>query len=374
MVSRVRLTGGEIRRLCIFPGHLRTTGAVRVMLNLAEELLGRGIEVDLFLSHQPGALAHMIPKGVRLTVGRGGNVRSLPALVRYLRHRRPDALMAAHHADNVVSVIATKLARVDTKVIVTIHNDRSTRPDSGRLRFRTLTGAMRVAYRRAHAVVAVSNGVADDAALALGMARDTIKVIYNPTITRRTLAAAARETEHPWLQSVDKPVVLGVGRLTAQKDFGTLLRAFDIVRRQVDARLLILGDGEDRATLEELVDELGIASLVSMPGTVPSAIPYMKRASVLASSSRWDGLAGVLIEALAVGTQVVATDCPSGPREILEDGRYGELVPVGDFEALAGAILRVLRGQPTAHPELEIRGRWFSADRAVTQYLEVLSS
>jgi glycosyltransferase involved in cell wall biosynthesis len=357
-------------RVCIFPGHLRTTGAVRVMLNLAGALSERGVAVDLFLTHRQGELAHMIPGGVTVIAGRGSNVRSLLHLVRYLRARRPHALLAAHHADNVVSVLACAIARVRTRVIVTIHNDRSVR--TGGLRLRLLTLAMRLAYRRAHAIVAVSHGVAEDASTVLRLPPGAIRVIYNPTITPRLLAAADEPVDHPWLAS-GKTVILGVGRLTEQKDFATLIRAFALVRGETDARLLILGEGEDRPALERLARELGVSEFVALPGVVANAVAYMRRASLLALSSRWEGLPGVLIEALAVGTPVVSTDCPSGAREVLADGRYGALVPVGDHAALAAAILATLHS-PLPRDELVARGRSFSAERAVSQYLNLVTA
>ena len=167
--------------------------------------------------------------------------------------------------------------------------------------------------------------------------------------------------------------MLGVGRLTAQKDLATLIRAFPIVRREIPARLLILGEGKDRQSLEELVASLDLSGEVALPGAVPNAMAYMKRAAVLALSSRWEGFPGVLIEALAVGTPVVSTDCPSGPAEILDGGRFGPLVPVGDAEALVAAILKTL-DEPLPPDVLIARGRSFSADRVAAEYLELLST
>ncbi|MEP7159191.1 MAG: glycosyltransferase [Chloroflexota bacterium] len=361
-----------MRRVCILPGHLRMTGAVRVMLNLARSLVERGVEVDLFLTKDPGDLAPMIPRGVHLIVGGGSSFRSLPALARYIRRRRPDAVLAAHQADNIVGVVASALARVPSRVVATVHNDRSIRPGVSRLRLLAMTTAMKLAYRRAYAVVAVSDGVANNTAQVLGLPRERIRVIYNPTITTQLLDAAARPVDHPWLATPDVPVILGVGRLTEQKDFASLIRSFAIVRQTMPARLMILGEGEDRLSLEELTRELMVDADVALPGTTPNALAYMKRAAVLVATSRWEGFPGVLVEALAVGTPVVATDCPSGPREILDGGRYGRLVPVGDIEAIAAAVLATLRDSPQRDP-LIARGRSFSAERAVDEYLALLT-
>ena len=186
------------------------------------------------------------------------------------------------------------------------------------------------------------------------------------------LEAAAREpVAHAWLRPGEPPVVLGVGKLSPQKGFDVLLRAFARVRAERPARLVILGEGPQRRALERLARELGIADDVSLPGFVANPFAWMARCAVFALSSRWEGLPSVLIEALACGCAVVSTDCPSGPAEILDGGAFGPLCPVGDAAALAGAILRVLEA-PTAPARLRARAATFSVDAAADRYLEVL--
>ncbi|MGB2886052.1 MAG: glycosyltransferase, partial [Dehalococcoidia bacterium] len=203
----------------------------------------------------------------------------------------------------------------------------------------------------------------------LGLPRKKIEVIYNPVITPELLEKAREPVDHPWFQPGEPPVVLGVGRLTEQKDFPTLLRAFALVRKERAARLVILGEGEDRPELKALVDELGIAEDVDMPGFVDNPYGYMAGAAVFALSSRWEGLPTVLIEAMALGKPVVATDCPSGAREILNDGRYGTLVPVGDAKRLATGISGMLE-----HP-VEPLPSWvdrFRPDCTIQAYLKAI--
>jgi glycosyltransferase involved in cell wall biosynthesis len=174
---------------------------------------------------------------------------------------------------------------------------------------------------------------------------------------------------HPWFAPDQPPVILGVGRLTAQKDFVNLLRAFAIVKQSRPSRLVILGDGPERAALGDLIDRLDLVSDVDMPGFDANPYSYMSRAAVFVLSSAWEGLPTVLIEAMACGTPVVATDCRSGPAEILVGGRFGELVPVGDAAALAAAILRTLeRPSPQA---LRVRAGDFSIERAVDRYADL---
>jgi glycosyltransferase involved in cell wall biosynthesis len=226
-------------------------------------------------------------------------------------------------------------------------------------------------YPRADAIIAVSNGIADDLAQVTGLPRERITTIYSPVITPELQEKARAPLDHPWFAQGSPPVLLGVGRLVPQKDFPTLLKAFARVRAVRKARLVILGEGIRRMELETLVRELGVAADVTLPGFVANPFPYMAGASVFVLSSAWEGLPGVLIEAMACGCPVVSTDCPSGPAEILDGGAYGPLVPVGNDEALAKAILSVLETPPD--PErLRVRAALFSVDRAADRYLEVL--
>jgi glycosyltransferase involved in cell wall biosynthesis len=199
---------------------------------------------------------------------------------------------------------------------------------------------------------------------------EKIKVIYNPVITPELFAKAEEPLDHPWFRPGEPPVVLGVGRLTQAKDFPTLIRAFALVRKERPARLMILGEGEERPKLEALVRELGLEEDVALPGFVGNPYKYIARAGVFVLSSAWEGLPTTLVEALALGTPVVSTNCKSGPEEILEEGRWGRLVPVGNIEELAKAI-----GESLSMPRLLNGGALdrFRVDIVVDRYLEVMS-
>jgi glycosyltransferase involved in cell wall biosynthesis len=230
--------------------------------------------------------------------------------------------------------------------------------------------AMRWLYPRADAVVAVSKGVAQDLLNLMPQLKPKLTVIYNPVIDAAFYAKADAPVEHPWFQPHQPPVVLAAGRLVALKGYDTLLRAFARVRQQMPARLVILGEGSERPNLERLAAELGVAADVDMPGFDPNPFRYMKRAGVFVLSSRYEGLPNVLIQALACGCPVVSTDCPSGPSEILDGGRYGVLVPVDDVEAMARAIVRALLGQVAPAP-----AEWleqFRVEAVAEQYLRVM--
>lgn len=225
-------------------------------------------------------------------------------------------------------------------------------------------------YPWADGIVAVSKGVATDLARVERIPEERIQVIYNPIITPEFREKVRAPLEHPWFQRGEPPVVLAVGRLTPQKDFSTLIKAFARVRQARSVRLLILGEGEERAALEGLVSEFGLQPDIGLPGYVPNPYPYMVRSSLFVLSSRWEGLPGVLIEALYCGVPLIATDCPSGPREILAGGQYGLLIPPGDPEALSAAIEAALNRKRQPPP----RESWrpFEWEEVVNQYIHVL--
>jgi glycosyltransferase involved in cell wall biosynthesis len=300
---------------------------------------------------------------------------SIPALALYLRRERPDVLLSGASHVNLVSLWAQRLARVPLRLVLRASNDPIGYPEAFPRAQRALRGCLRWLARRSYpwadAVIAVSRGVAEDLACLTGMPRERIHTIYNPVVTPELAQKARAPVSHPWLGAAGVPLVLGAGKLKLQKDFPTLIRAFARLRARRPARLVILGEGVQRKKLEALVRELGVGADVALPGHVDNPWAWMARASVFVLSSAWEGLPGVLIEAMACGCPVVSTDCASGPAEILADGTYGPLVPVGDESALADAIDAVLASPPDP-AVLRSRAADVSAEPAVDAYLEVL--
>ncbi len=344
------------------------------MVNLAHGFSKRGVQVDIVLAKADGVFLSCIPAGVEVfDLGVERVYRAVPGLVRYLRMRRPDALLSALTHANFVAVVGRLVAGVPARTVVAVHSTLSVEVDQTRgLKGKVIPGLASLLYRRADRVIAVSAGVADDLARCVSLPRKKIAVVYNPVVTPDLLARANEPLDHPWFSEGEPPVVLSVGRLTAAKDYSTLIRAFALVRRKRAARLMILGEGDERPHLEALAGELGLEEDVALPGFVENPYAYMRRARVVVLSSRWEGLPTVLIEALAVGANVVSADCPSGPREILEEGRWGRLVPVGDVDALAEAILCSL-DEPEAPPGAPERMfERFGLDAVVDQYLNAL--
>jgi len=284
---------------------------------------------------------------------------------------RPDTLLSAYIC-NLSTIMAQRFLN-DLGIVISEHGTLSLY-----LPFLSAAGTvlrmMRRLYPKADRIVAVSQGVADDLISLLNLPHEKVTVIYNPIVTPELFEQAKQPVSHPWFEQNRLPVILAVGRLTRQKDYPTLFRAFSLVRQVRPAKLLILGEGEERANLERLAIELGIQNDVSMPGFVDNPFAFMAKASVFVLSSAWEGFGNVLVEALACGCPVVATDCRSGPREILDNGRYGRLVPVGDHEALAKAILETLDNPdfPADRQTRLQRAMEFSVDAAVDKYLKVL--
>ncbi|ABL00362.1 glycosyltransferase [Pelobacter propionicus] len=284
---------------------------------------------------------------------------------------RPDVLISAMDYPNAVAIMASSLAGNDVPIIATVHNNLSVEvANSKRRRIKAQVEVARRFYPRAHALVAVSHGVADDLAQVLGMRREAVQTIYNPVVSPDLLKKAAEPFDHPWFCDNAPPVILAVGGFKPQKDFSTLFRAFAIARRERPLRLLILGEGKLRRSLEELAGELGLSDDLLMPGFVDNPYQYMARASLMVVSSIYEGMSMVIAEALACGCPVVSTDCPSGPAEILDHGRYGALVPVRDENSLAQAMLRCFESGCDKE-SLRARSRDFSIERAAWQYREL---
>lgn len=340
------------------------------MVNLARGFVDRGLEVDVVLAKAEGPYLSQLPPEIRVVdLGAARVLTSLPGLVRYLRRERPRALLSALDHANVAAAWARRLARVPLRLVVSTHTTLSIASrHAKRIRERITLFFARFAYRKADAIVAVSHGVADDLARITGMPREKIRVIYNPVVTPDLFRRAEEPLKHPWFRPGEPPVVLGVGRLTAPKDFATLIRAFALVRRHQLAHLLILGEGEERPQLEALARDLSLTDEdVALPGFVENPYNYMKRCGVVVLSSRWEGLPTVLIEAAALGVPIVSTDCPSGPAEVLR-GNEGLMVPVGDKDALAQAIIRAMDSKENGAVDVTP----FTLPYAVSCYAQVL--
>lgn len=361
--------------VAIFIPSLDGGGAERAVVALANGIATRGYRVDLVLSAAKGPyLSDVLPQVRVVDLQTPKVIKSLWPLVRYLRHEKPRAMLSALNHANVVAVLARALARVGTRLVVSERTTISVAAAQAQDFFaRSVYRLLPWAYRRADAIVAVSQDAARDLERFAQLPVPSVRAIYNPFHLDRIGRLAAEPHGHAWLASGLRPVVLGVGRLTGAKDYRTLIRAFSLIRTRHCARLLILGEGELRGELEVLGKSCGLSDDdFQMPGFVANPFAYLARATLFVLSSGREGLPGVLVEAMACGTPVVSTDCPSGPREILEGGRWGRLVPVGDVDALAQAMDAALSTPRNSLPDTRKRAQDFDQERAVDAYLDTL--
>jgi len=315
-----------------------------MVMSLIRGFVDLGRSADLVLVKAEGPHLDRLPAEVNVVrLGTEHTFFALPALVRYLRERRPAALLAAKDRAGRTAVVARMLAGTNTRVIMRLGTNLSAAmADKSAFERWLRYWPIRRLYPKVDRIIAVSDGVADDTAKISGLPRERIQVVRNPVITPELVDLAERSCSHPWFQQGEPPVILGAGRFQRQKDFPTLIRAFAKVLRGRQCRLVILGEGGGRQKLESLIAELGLRDHVDLPGFQPNPFPFLRRAALFVLSSAWEGSPNVLTEAMALGTPVVSTDCPSGPRELLEGGRFGPLVPVGDADALARAITETL--------------------------------
>ena len=386
-------------------------GAERVMLNLAQSLIARGHRADLVIPRLAGDYRAAIPGGMRvwraripgtdrkflravqragvdveaMTVNPIGVARTWLALGRkgldlpvrrclrvytyatmiawYIREARPQVLVSALPGADAAAICAAELTDRVVPVVVTVHNNVAA--DYAR----EWLAAARTLYPLADAVVAVSKGVGESVRRSLGVDAERVRTIYNPIPADRIRRLAEEEVPHSWFAAGAPPVILSVGRGVPQKDYPTLVEAFGLARREVDARLVILGklSASYRRRLKSLARSLGVEGALGFVGFDENPYRYMRRAGLLALSSRWEGLPTVILEALACGTPVVSTDAPYGPREIL--GGWGDLPPVGDAPALARALIATLRGERPTEEALRARAADFSVEQATGAYV-----
>jgi len=392
------------KHIVIFLPSLAGGGVARVMLQLAQSFLELGMRVDFVLCKKEGPYLPQVPKNInivelkpesswkaRLRIG-ANNLNLLPSLLlpillpnkppkilryladleRFLTEEKPDVILAAKtHANLGVLLVQRKLRSLTHVVISERFSLLQYIQNSKRWRWRYIMPLVKKVYPRAYKIITVSLGVAEDLSTNGEINRSLITTIYNPIHLVKIKKKSQENINHPWVDSHNYPFILGVGRLSYQKDFPTLLRAFKYVRRIRPARLILLGEGRKRTELESLAKDLNIFEDLWLPGFVENPYAFMSKASVFVLSSVTEGFPNVLLEALACGCPVVSTDCPSGPNEILQSGSYGLLVPMGNSEALGKAILSTLDHPPTVE-YLQGRAAEFDLQKISRQYLDTL--
>ncbi|MDN5872258.1 MAG: glycosyltransferase [Nitrococcus sp.] len=348
-------------------------GIGKDMTNLMNAMADAGGSVDMLIHEAAAPGLPFLSKSINvIKFGDGGRFARVRTLARYMRDTKPAAILSTKERESQALVIARRMTGSSARAVIRVGTTHSEL-----LRFRhwwqriPTRYAIRATYRAADTIICISQGVADDTRQFAGVPAHKIRLLPNTSIAPDIEDQAAKPVAHPWLQATDSPIVLAVGRLVKVKDYPTLMRAFEILRRTRLCRLVILGEGKERTMLQRLVRELHIEADVSMPGYVGNPYAFMKRAALLVHSSRVEGFGNVIAEALAVGTPVVSTDCRHGPREILDNGRFGPLVAVGDVEGLAEAMRQTL-DQPHPPEFLRQAADPYRVERIVHRYLDTL--
>jgi len=362
------------QKLAVFISFSGEGGVERMVSALINEFNEKGHDVDLLLIKARGGHLQAVSDSVnKIKLGSNHSWLTLWPLVKYLRKEKPAALLAVKHRAIMVALIARRLAGVNTRIVGRLGTNVSTALE-GKSGFRKLLWhkSMQSIYPMADKLVPVSEGVSDDIRNISGIDKNKLEVIRNPVVTNKTLKLADEPLEHPWFAANQSPVILGAGRFTRQKDFPTLIKAFALLHQQKECRLVILGKGGDQQACRELAESLGVEKDIDFPGFDSNPFRYMRHAALFVLSSAWEGSPNVLCEALAVGTPVVSTNCPSGPFEILQNGKYGILVPVGDAEALAKAMAQTL-AQPLDTDSLRQAVAEYTVERSAKRYLQALN-
>ena len=349
-------------------------GVEKMITALAERFVSLGKRVDLVaIKEDKNKLEQLEAAGVnvvRLHVQH--STMATRALASYLDRRQPSVVLAAKDRAGRSTLAARRMSSSKPRVFIRIGTTLSEAiRHHSRFRQWLRYRPIRRSYPHADGIVAISQGVADDVAFISNIDKGKIHVIPNPVIGSALRTLAKADISHPWVDHSQEPVIIGMGRLTRQKDFPTLIKGFAELQKSRKSRLIILGEGRDRYNLTQLVRQLGIQDRVDMPGHQANPYCWLSRASLFVLSSRWEGFGNVLAEAMALGIPVVSTDCRSGPRELLDGGRLGPLVPVGDHNALSRAM-RDMLDHPTHPSDLKEGVTEYHAETSARRYLEVM--
>jgi glycosyltransferase involved in cell wall biosynthesis len=363
-------------KIAIFIPFLQGGGVGKMMSRVALHLSQNGYEIDLVV----GSLRRqsIFPYSENITIVNLESERFIPMLVRFFYYRvtrKPNLIISATSMPNIVAMLTT-LAGFYPRSSTIISEREVAGPIMGwksNVRSRFFCFLSRFCYRRAATVIAVSHGVKLLLISRGGLKKERIEVIYNPVVDSAMAERSTEAVDQPWLYDKSIPVILAVGRLSHEKGFETLIQAVRILNDRRKCRLIILGDGELRSSLADLIKNERLDEAVILPGFKNNPYAYMSRANVFVLPSVHEGFGNVLVEALACGVPVVSTDCPSGPSEILEGGAYGPLVPVGDANALALAIEDQLNN-PISADILQLRAKEFSAEAAFYAYCKLVNN
>lgn len=385
-------------RIAIYVSSLKGGGAERVMLHLAQGFYHQGHNVDLLLSRHEGSYIEQVPDYLNIIpLKKTSRFRGLflmllhsslkikfishfklprffsrlSGVINYINESKPDAIISALHNSNLSAVLAKNCTNSDVKIIVTEHIALSNYLESVPKRKSKLLPLIKILYPLADHQVTVSDGVKNDLAQVADLQTSSISTIFNPVITDEMLKKMLLAVDHSWLISGNHYKLLAAGRLSKQKDFVTLINAIDIIRDDISIKLIILGEGKERENLQKIITDKNLDDIIDLHGFVANPYAYMAHSDLFVMSSILEGLPTVLLEALACGCQIVSTDCPYGPSEILQNGKYGKLIPVKDSKQLAIAIKESYINKDTTNNRQQYALQ-FNLEKATNQYINLI--
>ena len=391
--------------IALFVGSLAGGGAERVMLNLAEYFISKEYRVDLVLSKYSGPLKSYLPSGIKVVelekkswvatgiylcrlppqnwwsivnlvlVNSPSVFRRIHSFVEYLKDSRPNVVLSTLDAVNIVSLMAKSIAVVKTRFYVrqAIHFSSHTTEMNKYFDKNLMPNLLKTWYPIADKVVSVSKSMEHDFVINSGLENNLVTTIYNPLNLAKIEALSSESVDLPWLNDKKCPTLVAAGRLVEQKDFPTLIKAVRNISENEDIRLIILGAGPEWANLYALIKNLSVEEHVKLLGHQNNPYKYFARADLFVLSSIWEGMPNVLLEALACRCQIVSTNCPSGPNEILQNGKFGNLVPVGNVREMQEAISAAIKS-PIDKDILSARANEFALEKIGKQYLSLLFS
>lgn len=367
LISRV-----PIKKIALFCNSLDGGGAEAVMTSLSNLFFEKGITVDFLVASAQGVHLDQVKKHANFFNLDSKTRYVVPKLYKYLRKHKPDVILSTQTHINIATILASRLAK--TKVVV---REATTPSIAFKTQNEKIGTLVRVAYNNANKVISVSNGVKKDLVENYSVKEQLVKTIYNPIISIDLHDKAKENIDHPWYK-LGVPIIVSMGRIVKAKDFHTLIKAFNIIKTNLDSKLIIIGDYTKdkilKSKLDALINSLGLVDAVDFIGYKSNPFPYIKNASLYILSSIYEGLPGALIQAVALGCNVVSTDCESGPKEILQNGVYGKLVPVKDYIAIAKESLLVLKSKNKLDFIDEHFNKKYSAQGICEMYLDLFES